>query len=178
MRKTILKLTTIVMLFVLAFSLVACSVIPQDYSEAMSNLHSNGYELQVAEKEEIMPDEEYSAIIGVVAQFLSIDASEKLETEMADSLSEITANLAKLEQKLDKVILGIHVTKENFILLCYFDDETTAREYNDSIKFMFEAAKSGGVNEGLVYASKDDLTYGVSGVVVYFGTQDALDAAK
>ncbi|MBQ8434301.1 MAG: hypothetical protein IJX23_05825 [Clostridia bacterium] len=174
MRKTILKLTTIVMLFVLAFSLVACSVIPQDYKEARSNLRDNDYTVNVGDKDDIVDsDHEYSSVLEMITQLLEYDVIEENE----ESLEELHPELAEIEKDLDKVLAAFDEDQENLLVIIYFEDASSAKEYFELIGDVFQIAKAEGLSSE-IDIRKDDLTYGVSGIVVYFGTQDALDAAK
>lgn len=174
MKKTILRVVTLVMLFVMALSLVACSV-PHDYKDARRNLRDEDYTVVVTDKDDLGLSAKSSAIFKALVGLLITD--EDVTEELEEIADDINKDLADMEKDLKKVLTAYDEDEENMLIACYFEDAKTAFEYYDLIKDVFEIAKREGL-QSFDEIRRSDLTYGVTGVVVYFGTKDAVKASR
>lgn len=173
MKKSILRVATLVMLFVLALSLVACSV-PHDYKDARRNLRDEGYTVEVGDKDDVVVSSN-SAILSLMVMLL--DADEDTAKEVEEIANDIEKDLADMETDLKKALTASDEDGENLLIACYFEDSKTAFEYYGLIKDVFEIIKREGIkNSNKIRRS--DITFGVTGCVVYFGTKDAVKASR
>ncbi len=174
MKKTVLKITTIAMLCVFALSSVACSV-PQDYKDARANLRDNDYEVIVYDKDDaISSTHKSSYILNFMCSALEDDVAEEIE----ETYEDIERDLAEIEKDLEKVLLAVSEDKDEIFAAVYFKENKDAKEYYKLIKDVLKVAKKEGLSSYFKDIRRDDLTYGVSGSVVYFATKEALKASK
>lgn len=173
MKKVVLSIVSIVLLLAMTFGLTACSIM-QDYKEVRSNLRDNDYEVETVDGEDIYYDADYSALLDVFAYLLEYDVM----IEHEDEIDELHPELGKLEKYIDKVIAAKDEDYESLLFVVYFDDAEYANEYYELIEPFFQIAKNEGLDHSEFDIAKDDLVYGKSGSVIYFGTNDALEIAK
>lgn len=173
MKKTVLKITAVAMLLVYALSFVACSV-SQDYKEARANLRDNDYTVTVYDKDDVIyPTHKYSYILEFLYDMLEEDVAD----EIVETYEDIESDLAEIEKSIEKVVFAVNEDYDEIFGAIYFEENKDAKEYYKLIEDILKVAKK----EGLAYfrdIRRDDLTYGVNGVVVYFATKEALKASK
>lgn len=174
MKKTILRVATLAMLFVMVLSLVACSV-PHDYKDARRNLRDEDYTVEVRDRDDVVVSTKKSAILNILVMVL--DADEDVAEEVEEIANDIKKDLADMEKDLKKVLTANDEDRENMLVACYFEDAKTAFEYYGLIKDILEIAKREGL-KNFDQIRRSDLTFGVTGCVVYFGTKDAVKASR
>lgn len=174
MKKTILRVMTFAMILIIAFGLVACSV-PHDFKEARSNLRDNEYTVTVYNKDDVVISNKYSLILGMLSSYVYDD--EDTTKEINKIVDDIQNRILHLEKDLDKVLIAVDEDNENILFALYFEESKTAREYYDLIEEIFKIGKREGL-EAFDEIKKSDLTYGVTGAVIYFGTKDAVKASR
>lgn len=172
MKKTILRTMTFVIILIIALGLVACSV-PHDFKEARSNLRDNEYTVTVYNKDVVISNK-YSVILKMLSGYVYDEDTTK---EIDKIVDEIQNRILRLEKDLEKVLIAGDEDYENILFALYFGESKTAREYYDLVEDIFAIGKREGLN-AFDEIKKSDLTYGVTGAVVYFGTKDAVKASR
>lgn len=170
MKKTVLKIATVAMICVFALSFVACSI-SQDYKTARANLRDNDYDVSVYDKDDVVSTRK-SFGLNFLCGFLDDDVDDELE----ETKEDIEDDLIDIEKNLEKVLYAYSEDYDEFVCALYFESAKDAKAYYKLIKDVFEVAKKEGLDVGDI--SREDLTYGVNGIVVYFGTKEALKASR
>ncbi len=174
MKKTILRVAILVMMFIMLLSLVACSV-TQDYKKARRNLRDNDYTVRVLDRQDLGVS--YADSVTLYKFTDCIYINNDTAKEIYEITHDVRQDLANIERDLDKLIEAYDEDDENILFALYFEDSKTAREYFNLIEDIFVIGKREGL-KAFDKIKKADLTYGVTGVVVYFGTKDAVKASR
>ena len=176
MKKTIITITTILVLLFSLLSLTACSKVPDNYKDVRSNLRKNGYAVEVGSNSEEALEIAYivleSMIFGLDNEY-SIEEGENL-------LSSFEEDYNDLIKDIDSCVAGMSENGEgeDFLMVVYFDDAEALETHYDIFVDVFDFLIDGTFDAEETLVDNDELEYGKSKNILYFGTAQAFKDCK
>ena len=172
MKKIITLLIAVLLAFTSVFA-VGCSSIPKDYKEAKSKLRKAGHPVYVVDDLKIFLMEVYYLCeifededVGNV-----IDVYDGFQYELDDDYSHVfEKGIIRDWGDYDEEVV-------EFIFLAYFEDRNSAKAFYEDIEGDLEDLCACSI-ETSDWKVNDEFVYGVSGKVVFFGTEGVLEDLK
>ena len=176
MKKFTMTIAVILLSFFGTLSLVACARVPDNYKDARLNLRENDYDVLVGTES----DESIDVASGVLFELIySLEDEEEMEVgeTYANFLGE---DELELEKDIEYAIAGLSENGEgkDFLLIIYFEDSKALATHYDDFVNVFEFLINNTFDSEVCLIENDDLEYGKSKNILYFGTAQALKDSK
>lgn len=176
MRKKFFCILSLLLVVSCLLCLISCTKVSEDYKEVRTNLRSEGYQVFVGatstEATELLSELLYSMVYSLDNE----DAVERGEI-LLESFAEDYNDLVR---EIDVVVAGLSENGEgeDLLLAIYFDDKSGLGNNYDIFKNIFDFIKSSSFDVEEILIDNNDLEYGKSGKIIYFGTPQAFEDAK
>lgn len=176
MKKTIVTIATIIVLVFSLLSLTACSKVPDNYKDVRSNLRKNGYDVEVGSNYEEALEIAYIVLDSMI---YALDNEYSIE-EGENFLSSFEEDYNDLIKDIDSCVVGMseHGEGKDFLMVIYFEDAEALKTHYEIFVNVFDLLIDGTFDAEETLVDNDDLEYGKSKNILYFGTKQAIKDAK
>lgn len=173
MNQTIKFLAAFLVLITLCATLTACAEKPAtDPQKAQDALENNGYEVMET-NDGSYACEALNATLWNLHSEWDFGFSQSALDLATDEITDILGGNSVTLRDLDEFVVGIHWEEKNFAAIFYFDSKAAAKDaYKDQLEKIFEIASN------LINDQEYKITYGMSGSMIWLGTEPAIKAAK
>ena len=176
--KIIIIAIALILIAAIALVIVFSSPVPKDYKKLRQNLRDEDYEVESFTSREDALD----TFAGALENMLWYD-DEGLADEaykMLENLYDLDENhIEEISKGLDCAVAAVDEDEENFLLVMYFDDNKSAKEFYGIFESIFEFIEKNGSDSYMFDEIKrEDFVFGQKGKILYFGTKNALKACK
>ena len=154
------------------------SPIPKDYKKLRQNLRDADYEVEsITDREDAM--DYFAELLDNLLYYEDdglYEEAERIVEEIIDLNKDTSEELVK---SVDCSVVAVDEDLENFIMVIYFDDSKSAKEFYKIFEVALEFVKDNG-SDGNIFeeVKRDDFKFAQKGKVMYIGTKDALKACK
>ncbi|MBQ9784093.1 MAG: hypothetical protein IJW29_01190 [Clostridia bacterium] len=173
MNKTIKFLAAFLILITLCAALTACAEKPaKDPETAKDALEDKGYEVMETD-DGSYACEALNATLWNLHSEWDFGFSQNALDSATDEITDILGGDSVTLKDLDEFVVGIHWEEKDFAAIFYFDSRAAAKDaYKDQLEKIFEIASD------LINDQEYKITYGMSGSMIWFGTESAIKATK
>lgn len=176
--KIIIAAVAIIIILAVVLFVVFSSPIPKDYKKLRQNLRDADYEVEsITDREDAM--DYFAELLDNLLYYEDdglYEEAERIVEEIIDLNKDTSEELVK---SVDCSVVAVDEDLENFIMVIYFDDSKSAKEFYKIFEVALEFVKDNG-SDGNIFeeVKRDDFKFAQKGKVMYIGTKDALKACK